>query len=381
MIYLDNQATTKCAAEVVAAMMPFLSEEYANPSGVANAFGRRIHERVEAARATIAARLGCQANEIVFTSGSTESNNLAINGLLARHENRHIITSQVEHPSILAPIEQAERRGCPVTRLAVDSSGLIDLNQLAEALRGDTLLVSILLANNEIGTLQKWSAIAEIVRKSDAYLHTDATQAIGKIPVSLQTLDVDLLSFSGHKIHGPKGIGALFFRQRGGRRVRLNPQVWGGGQEKGLRSGTLNVPGIVGLETAVELAAQEMDLVPAKVSQLRNELFTGLARGIQALQINGPSLESDVRLWNNLNCVFPGVEGQTLAMTCEQIAMSSGSACSAAHAEPSYVLKAIGRNPDEVRSSLRFGLSRFTTTAEIATATELIVATYQKLKP
>ncbi|MEQ1906893.1 MAG: cysteine desulfurase family protein [Pirellulaceae bacterium] len=380
MIYLDNQATTKCAAEVVAAMLPFFTEEYANPSGVANAFGRRTQERVEAARASIAAQVGCQSSEIVFTSGSTESNNLAINGLLARHESRHIITSQIEHPSVLAPIEQAERRGFTVTRLLVDSCGHVDLNHLAESIRPDTLLVSIMLANNEIGTLQKWAQIVEIVRKSEAFLHTDATQAIGKIPVSLSDLDVDLASFSGHKMHGPKGVGALFIRQRG-RRVRLTQQVYGGGQEKGLRSGTLNVPGIVGLEAALELAAREMDQVPARIGQLRNEFFAELVRQIPDLQLNGPALDSPDRLWNNLNCVFPGVEGQTLALACEQVAMSSGSACSAAHAEPSHVLKAIGRDLDEVRSSLRFGLSRFTTAAEISAAAELIVAAYRRLKP
>jgi cysteine desulfurase len=380
LIYLDNQATTKCAAEVVAAMLPFFTEEYANPSGVANAFGRRTQERVEAARASIASQVDCQSSEIVFTSGSTESNNLAINGLLARYENRHIITSQIEHPSVLAPIEQADRRGFTVTRLPVDSNGHVDLNRLAESIRPDTLLVSIMLANNEIGTLQKWAEIVEIVRRSEAYLHTDATQVIGKISVSLSDLDADLASFSGHKIHGPKGAGALFIRQRG-RRVRLTPQVYGGGQEKGLRSGTFNVPGIIGLEAAMELAAREMDQVPARICQLRNEFFAKLVQQIPGLKLNGPALDSPDRLWNNLNCVFPGVEGQTLALACEQVAMSSGSACSAAHAEPSHVLKAIGRDVDEVRSSLRFGLSRFTTAAEISAAAELIVAAYRRLKP
>jgi cysteine desulfurase len=377
-IYLDNHSSTRCAPEVVESMLPYFDVQYANPSSVANAVGRRAQNDVDHARQSIASMLGCESNEVVFTSGATESNNLALAGVLSRHKAGHVCLTTIEHSSVRGPAHEFARRGFQISEVPVDRFGRVSSEALAEVLRPDTVLVSIIAASNEIGTIQNFHRLLPIIRQTQSLLHVDATQAVGKIPFSLNELDIDLLSFSGHKLHGPKGIGGLIVRQKN-RRVRLQPQVFGGGHERGLRSGTMNVPGIIGLERALRLSFEDIETVSTRVRVLRDDLWQRLQNGIPDLVLNGSPLGENDRLWNNLNCQFPGVEGQTLALTCEQVAMSSGSACNANQGEPSHVLKAIGLNPDQARSSLRFGLSRYTTTAEIETAASLIIAAYRKI--
>ncbi len=401
-IYLDNHATTRVDPRVLEAMLPYFTEIYGNAASTSHSFGWEAKEAVDAARQSIAAAIGADAREIVFTSGATESNNLAIRGVAERQGRRgnHLITVQTEHRAVLDPIERLGRRGCEVTVLPVeqagsDRAGLLDVERLRAALRDDTLLVSVMLANNEIGVIQPISEIAAICRERGVIAHCDATQAVGKLPVDVRELGIDLLSFSAHKIYGPKGVGALWVR-RGTPRVRLEPQIAGGGHEGGLRSGTLDVPGIVGFARALELCLEEMPREQPRLAALRNRLFAGLTAELDGVSLNGPALDSEsqplppnpqpllrrplFRLPANLNVSFAYVDGEALLMNMGRIAVSSGSACTSANPEPSHVLRALGLSDEATRSSLRFGLGRFNTAEEIETALAAVAEVVRKLR-
>ncbi len=386
-IYLDNHATTRVDPRVLDAMWPCFQAVYGNPGSVSHVFGWDAKKAVDEARASLAAALGATERELVFTSGATESNNLALRGVAERlrRKGNHFVSVATEHKAVLDPLRRLARRDHEVTLLPVaphtsDRAGWLDPQAVADALRDDTLLVSVMLANNEIGVIQPVAEIARICHARDVLVHCDATQAVGKIPVNVQELDVDLLSFSAHKMYGPKGIGALYVRRAGGR-VRLDPQIDGGGQEGGLRSGTLNVPGIVGLAKALELCQAELATEAARQSQLRNRLCERLMGEIPDVQLNGPALDPpDLRLPGNLNCSFADVDGEALMMGMRDLAVSSGSACTSANPEPSHVLRALGLNDDLVRASLRFGLGRFTTAEEIEFAAESLRETVSRLR-
>lgn len=386
-IYLDNHATTRVDSRVVEAMLPYFTECYGNAASSTHVFGHAARDAVEQARATIAAAVGAQPKEIVFTSGATESNNLAIRGIAehSRTQGRHLISVTTEHPSVLDPLERLRRRGYEVTLLPVrpwtdPEAGRIRPEQVAEAMREDTILVSVMLANNEIGAIQPIAEIAEICRSRGVPLHTDATQAVGKIPVDVGRLGVDLMSFSAHKIYGPKGIGALYVR-RGRPPLRLEPLVAGGGHEAGLRSGTLNVPGIVGFAKALELCIAELPQESARLRALRDRLYQGLLKAVPHLSLNGPALSPpDWRLPGNLNVSLGDLDGETLLMNLPELAISTGSACTSATPEPSHVLRALGLDDQRSRASLRFGLGRFNTAEEIDRVIELIGDTVARLR-
>jgi cysteine desulfurase len=371
-IYMDNHATTRVDPRVVEAMLPFFTEDYGNPASVSHSLGWVARDAVEAARATIASAIGGHANEIVFTSGATESNNLAIRGVALRMGGRgkHLVSVATEHPSVLDPLARLAREGYQVTILPVIPSpdpraGCIEPDQVANALRDDTILVSVMLANNEIGAIHPVEEIGRICRHRGVLLHTDATQALGKMAVDVERLGVDLMSLSAHKVYGPKGIGALFVRRRVPR-IRLEPLIDGGGHEEGLRSGTLNVPGIVGLAKAVELSLASLSEEPQRLRRLRDRLYEGLTARMPDVWLNGPSLGiPQWRLPGNLNLSFGNLDGQTLLLHLKDVALSSGSACTSAHPGPSHVLKALGRYDDRIRGSLRFGLGRFNTPEEV----------------
>ena len=396
-IYLDNHATTRVDPRVVEAMLPLFNEQFGNAGSINHSFGLEAQEAVERARGMIAAGIGAEAREIVFTSGATESNNLAIRGLAERprRKGNHIVSVTTEHKAVLDPLRRLARREFEVTLLPVEQfnsprAGWLDPEKVADAIQDETLLVSVMLANNEIGVVQSIFEIAQICRDRGVALHCDATQAVGRIPVDVQELGVDLMSFSGHKIYGPKGVGALYVRRSGGA-VRLEPLIDGGGQEHGLRSGTLNVPGIVGFAKALELCLAEMASETPKVLELRQRLWEGLKRDVPDVVLNGSTWESTAgqassgtqtgrlesrglrpeegspftRLPGNLNCAFPFVNGEALMMSMKTIAVSSGSACTSANPEPSHVLRALGLNDDLTRASLRFGIGRFNTEEEI----------------
>ncbi|MCU0960584.1 MAG: cysteine desulfurase [Pirellulaceae bacterium] len=378
-VYLDNHATTRIDPRVLEAMLPYLTDKYGNAGSTSHTFGGECRDAVEQARAVVAQAIHASPREIVFTSGATESNNLAIRGL-AEHRRRagnHVVSVATEHKSVLDPLARLARHEVRVTLLPVAphdqaDAGRVDLTQLTDAMGDDTFLVSVMLANNEIGTIQPLAEIGPFCRQRGIALHTDATQAVGKMPVDVQTLQVDLLSLSAHKLYGPKGVGALYVRRAGGR-VRLLSQLDGGGQEGGLRSGTLNVPGIVGLARAIELSISEMESERSRLAALRQRLLDALRREIPDVVLNGPHLaQPDWRLPGNLNCQFPGVDGEAVMLNARDVAVSSGSACTSANPEPSHVLRALGLNPDQVRSSLRFGLGRFTTAADIDVAVTAI---------
>jgi cysteine desulfurase len=379
LIYLDNHATTRVDPRVVEAMLPFFDERYGNAGSASHAYGWEARDAVDAARESIAAGINAAANEIVFTSGATESNNLAIRGIAERSRRRgnHLVSVATEHKAVLDPLARLARRGFEVTLLPVAPytdalAGRIDPQQLADAIRPDTCLVSIMLANNEIGVLQPIADIAALCRARGVLLHCDATQAVGRVPVDVTALGVDLLSFSAHKIYGPKGMGALYVR-RTAPPVRLEVQIDGGGQEHGLRSGTLNVPGIVGFATALELCIAEQAAEAERLARLRDRLFQELSARVDGVSLNGPALHKPaLRLPNNLNCTFAGVDGEALMLKMATIAVSSGSACTSVNPEPSHVLRALGRSEDDARSSLRFGLGRFNSDQDIQMAAEAV---------
>jgi cysteine desulfurase len=404
-IYLDNHATTRLDPRVLEAMLPWLTDHYGNAGSATHDLGREARAAVDSAREMFAAAIGGTASEIVFTGGATESNNLALLGSARRWRNRehggvgsgHVVTVATEHDAVLDPCDHLERQGVAVTRLAVDPQaasgssidalpGRMRLDELQSALRSDTFLVSVMLANNEIGVVQDIPAIAEIVHARGTLLHVDCAQAIGRMAVDIHALGADLASFSAHKFHGPAGMGALWLRRRG-RVVRVEPLVYGGGQERGMRSGTLNVPGIVGMAEAARLAVAGLPEETVRMRQLRDRLWDRLAASVAGIALNGPPLDAvasgqPVRLVNNLNLRVPGVDGQTLLATlsAEGLAVSSGSACSSEHPRPSHVLMALGLDEDQARASLRFGLSRFTTPDEIDTASERIAAGVARLR-
>jgi len=386
-IYLDHHATTPVDPRVVEAMLPYFSEKFGNAGSTSHSFGWECRDAVQAARETLAKGLGARPSEIVFTSGATESNNLVIRGLADRKRRRsnHIVSVRTEHKSVLDPLTRLSHGDFQIDWLDVDpidsvSAGRIDLNQASDVIRDDTLLVSVMLANNETGVLQPLEELAGICHERGVPLHTDATQAVGKIPLAIARLPIDLLSFSAHKFYGPKGMGALFVRRRGGP-VRLLSQILGGGQEGGLRSGTLNVPGIVGMAAAWKLCFEEMDEEAVRVRRLRDLLFERLCEHIDGIELNGPALDrTDWRLGHNLNCSFRGVDGEALMMSMRDVAVSSGSACTSANPEPSHVLRAMGAAPDRVRSSLRFGLGRSTTEPEVEFAADAVTQTVARLR-
>ncbi len=385
-IYMDNHATTPVDARVVDAMLPYFTGQFGNAASTTHAYGWQAKEAVDRARQTIAAAIGAQPDEIVFTSGATESNNLAIRGVAdqARRRGNHVISVATEHPSVLDPLKKLAARGCEVTLLPVCQSpnphaGHIAPEQVAEAIRDDTILVSVMLANNEIGLIQPLPEIGQICADKGVLLHTDAAQALGKIPVNVDQLGVDLLSFSGHKIYGPKGIGGLYVR-RHRRRVRLEPQMLGGRHEGGLRSGTLNTPGIVGMARALELCLDEIDAEAPRLAALRNRLFDGLRETIGDVALNGPALLPELRLPGNLNVSIGQVDGETLLLSAQEVALSTGSACSSARSEPSHVLEALGLDPLRVQSSLRFGLGRFNTAEEVEAVLHILAKAVSRLR-
>jgi len=396
-IYLDNHATTRVDPRVVEATLPFFGEVFGNAGSVNHSFGTEAKEAAERAREVIAAGVGAEAREIVFTSGATESNNLAIRGVAERQRKKgnHIVSVTTEHKAVLDPLRRLARRGFEVTLLDVEQqpserAGRLDPQKVAEAIKEETLLVSVMLANNEIGVIQPIAEIVEICKSRGVPLHCDATQAVGKIPVDVNDLGVDLMSFSGHKIYGPKGIGALFVR-RTGQSVRLEAQIDGGGQEHGLRSGTLNVAGVVGFAKALELCLGEVDGERARLTALRQRLWEGLRREAPDVVLNGPVWGQGpgvrgqepgrmCRLPGNLNCAFPLVNGEALMISMKTVAVSSGSACTSANPEPSHVLRAIGLSEDLTRASLRFGIGRFNTEEEIDYAVGAVAENVQRLQ-
>lgn len=362
-IYMDNHATTPVDPRVVEAMLPYFTVQFGNAASRNHSFGWEAEKAVENARAQIANLIGATAKEIIFTSGATESDNLAIKGVaeMYREKGDHIITMAIEHKAVLDTCKRLQKHGYQVTYLPVNSEGLIDLDDLRRALTPKTILISIMYANNEIGVLQPIAEIGKIAKEHGVLFHTDATQAVGKIPFDVQQFNVDLASLSAHKMYGPKGVGALYVRRRNPR-VQLAPIIDGGGHERGMRSGTLNVPGIVGFGKACEIAAAEMASEAERLRQLRDKLMHGLQSQLDEIYVNG-SLEH--RLPHNLNMSFAYVEGESLLMGISDVAVSSGSACTSATLEPSYVLKALGVSEDLAHTSIRFGLGRFNTEEEV----------------
>ena len=376
-IYMDNHATTR-SIRVLDAMMPYLTSTFGNAASRNHSFGWEAEKATETAREQIAKLIGATAKEIIFTSGATESNNLAIKGIseMYRERGNHIITQVTEHKAVLDTCKRMEKAGFRVTYLPVKADGLIDLDDLKRAIDDKTILVSIMFANNEIGVIQPIAEIGKICREKGVIFHTDAVQAVGKIPVDVNSMNIDVLSLSGHKIYGPKGVGALYVRRRNPR-VQISEQINGGGHERGMRSGTLNVPGIVGLGKACELAREEMASEDKQLRRLRDKLKAKLESSLDYIHVNG-SMEH--RLPGNLNMSFVYVEGESLLMGINDVAVSSGSACTSATLEPSYVLKALGLGDDVAHSSIRFGLGRFNTEAEVDYVADKVIDIVQKLR-
>ena len=377
-IYLDNNATTRVDPRVVDAMLPYFTEMYGNAASRSHPFGWSAEDAVENARAQVARVIGADPKEIIFTSGATESDNLALKGIAEMYEDKgdHLITVVTEHKAILDACKHLEKDGKKVTYLEVGADGLIDLNQLRDAITEKTILVSIMAANNEIGVVQPMAEIGKICREKGVLFHTDAVQAYGKIPLDVNAMNIDLASITAHKIYGPKGVGALYVRRRNPR-VRLSAQMDGGGHERGFRSGTLNVPGIVGFGKAAELMQQEMEDETRRLTALRNRMLTGINDAIDEAYVNG-SLEQ--RIPGNLNVSFNYVEGESLLMGLKDVALSSGSACTSASLEPSYVLKALGVGDELAHSSLRFGMGRFTTEEEVDYVVRRVIHEVSRLR-
>jgi cysteine desulfurase len=377
-IYMDNHATSPLDPRVLEAMMPYLTGIFGNAASRNHSFGWEAEGAVEKAREQVAKLIGATAKEIIFTSGATESNNLALKGIaeMYRERGNHIITQVTEHKAVLDTCKRLEKSGYRVTYLPVKADGLIDLEDLKGAFDEKTILVSIMFANNEIGVVQPVAEIGKLCRERGVLFHTDGVQAVGKIPVDVNSMNIDVLSLSGHKIYGPKGVGALYVRRRNPR-VQISEQINGGGHERGMRSGTLNVPGIVGLGKACEIAGQEMAAEGERLSKLRDKLKAKLEGSLDYIHVNG-SMEH--RLPNNLNISFVYVEGESLLMGINDVAVSSGSACTSATLEPSYVLKALGLGDDVAHSSIRFGLGRFNTEAEVDYVADKVIDIVKKLR-
>lgn len=387
-IYLDNAATTRCDPRVVEAMLPYFTETYGNAGSRNHSFGWAAEAGIDNARRQVADILGADRKEVIFTSGATESNNLAIKGAAYMYQHApagstgrgHIITAMHEHKAVLDPCKRLQKEGFDVTYLEPGPDGLITAEMVKNAMRDDTILVTIMWANNELGTINEIPEIGALCHDRPAdkpvIFHTDATQWVGKMPTDVNKDNIDLLSLSGHKIYGPKGVGALYVRRRRPR-VRLNAIIEGGGQERGFRSGTHNVPGIVGLGKACELCAAEMDSEQQRLLKLRQKIETTITGKLDTVQVNG---HAEKRLPHLTNISFGFVEGESMMMACKDIAMSSGSACTSASLEPSYVLKALGVGDDLAHSSLRISMGRFTTEEEIDFAIAKIVESVEKLR-
>ncbi len=376
-IYMDYQATTPTDARVVEAMLPFLKEKFGNPHSVHHFYGREAEAAVETARAHIAALIGAEPREIVFTSGATESNNLAIKGAarFAKERKDHVVTLASEHKCVLECVRRLEREGFRVTILPVERDGLVDLGRLEAALDEKTVLVSIMAANNEIGVLQPLEEIGRLCRERGVLFHSDAAQAVAKVPLDVGTMTIDLLSISGHKLYGPMGIGALYVRRRP--RVRLIAEMDGGGQERGFRSGTVPAPLAVGLGEACRIAQVEMEEEARRLSEFRESFFQRVSGALEGVELNG---HRGSRLPGNLNLSFRGVEAERLIGALPELALSTGSACTSAEVEPSYVLSALGMEEARARSALRIGFGRQTTAEEVGHAAELIVAAVRRLR-
>ncbi len=377
-IYMDNHATTPLDPRVLEAMMPYLTGIFGNAASRNHSFGWEAEEGVEKAREQIAKLIGATAKEIIFTSGATESNNLAIKGIaeMYRERGNHIITQVTEHKATLDTCKRLEKGGYRVTYLPVQADGLIDLEDLKRAMDKDTILVSIMYANNEIGVIQPIKEIGALCHERNVLFHTDAVQAVGKIPVNVIADNIDVLSLSGHKVYGPKGVGALYVRRRNPR-VQISEQINGGGHERGMRSGTLNVPGIVGLGAACEIAGAEMEAEGKREQELRDYMRAKFEKALDYVHVNG---NMEHHLPGNLNMSFVYVEGESLLMGINDIAVSSGSACTSATLEPSYVLKALGLGDDVAHSSIRFGLGRFNTKEEVDYVSDKLIDVVQKLR-
>src|SRR5690242_1026673 len=377
-IYMDNHATSPLDPRVLEAMMPYLTGVFGNAASRNHSFGWEAEAAVEKAREQVAKLIGATAKEIIFTSGATESNNLALKGIaeMYRERGNHIITQVTEHKAVLDTCKKLEKMGYRVTYLPVGADGLIDIEDLKRAIDEKTILVSIMYANNEIGVVQPIREIGALCHEKGVLFHTDAVQAVGKIPVDVQKDNIDVLSLSAHKLYGPKGVGALYVRRRNPR-VEITEQINGGGHERGMRSGTLNVPGIVGFGKACEIAAAEMASESERLHRLRDRLRQRLESALDQVRVNG-SLHH--RLPGNLNMSFAGVEGEALLMGLSDVAVSTGSACTSAALEPSYVLRALGLGDEIAHSSLRFGLGRFNTEAEVDYAAARLIEVVKCLR-
>jgi cysteine desulfurase len=378
-IYMDNHATTRLDQRVLDAMLPYFTEKFGNAASRNHSFGWEAEEAVSQARDQIAALIGAKSKEIIFTSGATESDNLAIKGVVEFYKDKgnHVITCVTEHKAVLDSCRALERSGkATVTYLPVDKYGMVDPDAVRRAITDKTVLITIMWANNEIGTLHPVAEIGKIAKEKGIVFHCDAVQAVGKVPVDVEKAGIDLASISAHKIYGPKGIGALWVRSKGPR-VRLSPQMDGGGHERGMRSGTLNVTGIVGLGAACELAGKEMPDEAQRLIQLRSQLQAGLFERLDEIYVNGHPTE---RLPGNLNVSFAYVEGESLLMGINDIAVSSGSACTSATLEPSYVIRALGIDDELAHSSIRFGLGRFNTVEEVDYVTEKVSKEVKRLR-
>jgi len=378
-LYLDNHATTPMDPRVLEAMLPYFVEKFGNAASRNHAFGWEAEEAVENARKQLARLIHADPKEIVFTSGATESDNLALKGVVEmyREKGDHIITGLTEHRAVLDTAKALEtKRGIKVTYLPVDKTGLVSPDDVRQAITDKTILISIMLANNEIGTINPMKEIGKIAKEKGILLHCDATQGVGKIPVDVQEMGIDLMSFTAHKIYGPKGIGALYVRKKAPR-VRIAPMIDGGGHERGMRSGTLPVPLIVGFGKACELCEQEMPTESVRLTKMRDRLQAGIMKALEEVYLNGHPTQ---RLPHNLNISFAYVEGESLLMGVKEIALSSGSACTSATLEPSYVLRALGVGSDLAHSSIRFGLGRFNTDEEIDYTIKRIIEIVTKLR-
>uniref|UniRef100_A0A0G4HHU5 cysteine desulfurase n=1 Tax=Chromera velia CCMP2878 TaxID=1169474 RepID=A0A0G4HHU5_9ALVE len=381
--FFDYQSTTPVDPRVLDAMMPMYVDLYGNPHSRSHAFGWEAEEMVEHARKQVADLIGAQAKEIIFTSGATESNNIAIKGVAQYFKNQgakknHIITTQVEHKCVLSSCRSLQDQGWDVTYLPVDTKGLLNLEELEASIRDDTALVSVMHVNNEIGTMQPLKEIAAICKKKKVLLHTDAAQAVGKVPFKVDDFPVDLVSISSHKLYGPKGVGALYIRSKP-KRVRLVPQMDGGGQERGFRSGTLPAAICVGFGAACEIAGKEMENDARHIERLTQRLMSGIRAELDEVILNGPETTTQ-RYSGNVNLSFAYVEGESLLMSLKGVAVSSGSACTSASLEPSYVLRAIGVDEELAHTSLRFGLGRFTTEEEVDACVRMVVAEVKRLR-
>lgn len=384
MIYLDNHATTPCDPRVVDAMIPWLTDQFANPHSDSHSAGREAADALAHSIDLIATFVNAPSESMLITSGATESINLAMRGVMTHPRNRRkkMVVCRTEHPAVIDVAADLRREGAELHWVNTDADGMVDLNELAEVVDEDTALVNIMLANNEMGAIAPIKEVSKIVHDAGALLHCDATQAVGRIDVNLKEMDIDLMSASAHKFYGPKGIGFLV-AGNGNRRVRLRPQIIGGGQQAGLRSGTMNPAGVIAMCTALRLASEQNDREPERIGALRDRLWNTLSCSIDGLQINGPSWTNDSmvcnRLRGNLNFRLPRVEGETWMAATPDIAFSSGSACSSADPTPSHVLLVLGLSESEARRSVRFGIGRFTTESEIDEASSQLIASHRRL--